>query len=73
MIKPKYEDAYSFSHGLAPVYENGLWGFINTDGEWAIKPEFSDARTLNDKGCGFVKTVENETWSLIKFVEFNYD
>jgi hypothetical protein len=72
VIKPKYEDAYSFCHGLAPAYENGLWGYINTDGRWAVEPQFKEARPLNSKGCGFVMEQDKDTYSLIKFIEFNY-
>ncbi len=72
VIKPEYEDAYSFSNGLAPVYSNGLWGFIDTNNRWAVEPLFIDARPLSPNGCGFVKQQDETDWDLIKFVEFNY-
>ncbi len=72
VIKPTYEDAFSFCNGLAPVYESGLWGYIDTNGRWAIEPIFTDATSLNSSGCGFVIESDETKWSLIKFVEFNY-
>ncbi|MCR5342273.1 MAG: WG repeat-containing protein [Butyrivibrio sp.] len=72
-IKPAYENACSFCHGLAPAYENGAWGFIDSNGKWAIKPIFAEAKTLNESGCGFVREEGKDTWSIIKFIEFNYD
>lgn len=36
MIDFEFEDAEKFSCGLAPVLIDGLWGFINEDGEVVI-------------------------------------
>ncbi|WP_408072012.1 WG repeat-containing protein [Butyrivibrio sp. JL13D10] len=72
IIKPKYEDAFSFANGLAPVKSGGSWGFINSDDKWAIEPTFVDAKALNSNGCGFVIEENSTEWNLIKFVEFNY-
>lgn len=38
-----YEDAYSFSDGLAAVEQGGLWGYINTDMELVIDFQFEYA------------------------------
>lgn len=72
VIKPKYEDAYSFCQGLAPVCEGGLWGFIGDNDRWAVEPMFTDARALNNSGCGFVKEQDELKWNMIKFVKNNY-
>ena len=42
VIPPRYSFAYCFSEGLAAVCEeeDGPFGFINTNGEWAIPPMF---------------------------------
>jgi hypothetical protein len=33
-----FEDLLPFNEGLAPAKENGKWGYVNTDGQWAINP-----------------------------------
>jgi len=33
VIEPKYEDAKTFSEGLAPVKYNGKWGYVNRKGD----------------------------------------
>ncbi len=35
-----YEKVFNFSDGLACVVKNNKYGFINRNGEWAIKPAF---------------------------------
>jgi hypothetical protein len=39
-----------FTAGLAPARSgaNGKWGYLNAKGEWAIKPEFENARGFED-------------------------
>ena len=52
VIPPRYSDAYRFSEGLAAVCEelDGPFGFIDTNGEWAIPPMFD---AVID--CGFTE------------------
>lgn len=38
-----FEDALPFSNGLAAVKNNGVWGYINTEGEYVIDPAFEEA------------------------------
>ncbi len=40
VIKPKFQDAWSFIRGSAIVKENGKYGMINKDGEFIIKPTY---------------------------------
>jgi hypothetical protein len=40
VIEPKYEDAYDFSEGLAPIKVDGKWGFINESGRTIVEPRF---------------------------------
>lgn len=51
-IKTQYENAKSFSNGLAGVCENGLWGFIDGNNNLVIKPQFTGVDYFNkDNGC----------------------
>lgn len=38
-----FDDALAFSGGLAAVKVNGVWGYIDTSGEFAIDPAFEEA------------------------------
>ena len=55
VIEPKYEDARSFSNGLAGVKDGKFWSFINEKNEKVITGEFSDVNYFNSKGNCFVK------------------
>lgn len=70
VIEPQYEDARSFSNGLAAVKKDGKWGFINTANEMVIEPQFKNAKDFNYYGCAFV--VKNESWELLKLYKYNY-
>ncbi|MCH5324388.1 MAG: WG repeat-containing protein [Eubacterium sp.] len=37
-----------FAMGLSPVSQNGLWGYINKQGEFEIQPAYSAALSFND-------------------------
>jgi hypothetical protein len=41
VISKKYEDAFSFSEGLAAVKQNGSWGYIDKNGNWVTQPKFT--------------------------------
>lgn len=47
-IAPQYEKAGVFSDGLAPVKQNGKWGYINTDNEVVIPFQFDAAGIFNE-------------------------
>jgi len=69
-IETKYEDACSFSEGLAAVKIGGKWGYIDKKGKWIIKPVYGDIDGMNyrekhkfseglacvrtRKGCGYM-------------------
>lgn len=48
VISDVYEDAKSFSEGLAAVKKDGKWGYINKKGEIVITPEYDTARSFKD-------------------------
>ncbi|MCD7755964.1 MAG: WG repeat-containing protein [Firmicutes bacterium] len=63
-IEPCYEDAKSFSDGVAAVCKDGLWGFINTDGVLVIDYYFYDVGYFSDGACA-VQAEEDGTWCVI--------
>lgn len=64
VIKPTYDNAKSFSNGLAAVCIDKKWGFINKNGEMVISPAFADAGYFNDKGKCMVSPGARE-WQLL--------
>lgn len=68
-IGPQYEDAQSFSLGLAPVLVDGIWGYINKDNKIVIAPEFESAQAFSNKGSAYVKN--EDKWSLILLCEYD--
>ena len=70
IIKPEYEEARSFSNGLAAVKKNGLWGFVDTENKMIIEPQFYGAKDFNSKGSVFV--YENNIWKLLNLYKYNY-
>jgi len=55
LLEPIFEDAKSFSNGLAAVKYNGLWGFINRGFVIAIEPQFEFAHYLTSSGSSIVR------------------
>ena len=47
-IKPKYDEAQSFSEGLAAVKKGSKWGYIDTKGEVVIPFEYDVAYVFNE-------------------------
>ena len=56
VIEPQYENAKSFSHGLAGVCVNGKWGFIDKTGTLVIDTLFDDVGYMSKNGVCPVKT-----------------
>jgi hypothetical protein len=44
VVKPKFDEAWRFSEGLAPVLINDKWGYVDEAGKLVMKPQFFDAR-----------------------------
>lgn len=55
IIKPKYDEAKSFSYGLAGVKTGNKWAFINIKGNVVINGDYSDVNYFNSSGNCFVK------------------
>ena len=48
-MEPKYEAARVFTDGLAAVKQDGLWGYINTEGQYVLPPQYEDAFLFSDQ------------------------
>lgn len=58
-IEGDWQEVYPFSQGLAAVKNRqGLWGFINTQGEQVVPCKFTDVDWRFTNGLCFVKTAE---------------
>lgn len=53
-IEPKFDEAKSFSNGLAAVKSGDKWGFINQSGELVIDYKYSDGGYFTNNGVCFV-------------------
>lgn len=54
VIEPKFDEAKSFSNGLAAVKLGDNWGFINERGELVIDYKYSDGGYFTNNGVCFV-------------------
>ena len=48
VINPQFDDAWSFSEGLARVEIGDKYGYINKAGEYVIKPQFDGAGSFSE-------------------------
>jgi hypothetical protein len=70
VIEPQYDDAKSFSIGLAAVSVDGMWGYINASGEYRLMPVFTDAKPFSTDGIAAVE--ENGIWNYIELYAYYY-
>jgi hypothetical protein len=40
LIRPQFDAAGHFHDGIAPVYQDGKWGFVDVRGNWMVRPQF---------------------------------
>lgn len=69
VIKAQYDNAKSFSLGLAPVMVDDMWGYINTSGELVIEAKYSDAKVFSKDGSAPVKNYD--IWSFIVLCRYD--
>lgn len=62
-VEPQFDEAGSFSYGLAPVRQGADWGYINETGTLVIDSQYTEARSFY-KGVAPVK--EGNTWTAIE-------
>lgn len=65
VIPAQYEQAKSFSNGLAAVFDGNKWGFINKNNELVIDFQFIQADYFNDAGFCMIQKESGE-WSLLE-------
>jgi hypothetical protein len=52
VVQPKYDDAWSFSEGLARVKLNGKYGFIDKTGKEIVTPKYDYALYFSEGLAG---------------------
>ena len=57
-----FQDALPFSEGYAAVRSNGLWGYVNTDGEYAVQPAYEQATSFVG---GYAAVYGGGMWQII--------
>ena len=68
IIAPAYDQARSFSGGVAAVCRDGLWGFIDEAGEVVVDFQFADAGSFSpDDGSCPVQQEENGPYEIIQW------
>lgn len=66
----QYEQAGSFSCGLAAICENGKWGYISSDGTLMLKHQFDACKPFSSNGIAAIK--EGDRWSYIQLYVYYY-
>lgn len=66
-IKLDFEEAYSFNEGLARVNKNGLFGYIDTTGEFVVPAVFYVATDFRETRAfvGVGENIQSIRWALI--------
>ena len=57
-----FDDVSICKEGLAAVYKDGKWGYINTKGEQIVECKFDDAYYFNE---GFARVKKDGKWGYI--------
>jgi len=65
IIEPRFQSAFSFSGGLAPVALEGKWGFIDPQGELIVPARFADVQAFSAREMRARVTVDGSTWTTI--------
>lgn len=69
IVEPEYEEAKSFSNGLAAIKKEDKWGFINEENQIVIEPQYTETRSFNSSFNCFVKV--EEKWNLLRLYSGN--
>jgi hypothetical protein len=63
-IPPKFDEARSFSDGLAQARLDDKWGYIDRSGDWIIKRKFDSEGPFVD-GLAYIEPVDGKGWGYI--------
>lgn len=63
-IEPHYQQARSFSCGLAAVFDGERWGFINRDDKLVIENQFLDVGYFTSKGVCPVSRMDEQFYMI---------
>lgn len=63
-IEPKFDEAMSFSNGLAAVRSGDKWGFINESGEVVIDYKYSEGGYFTNDGVCFVGLSDEQMYMI---------
>lgn len=67
----KFDEADSFSNGLAAVSIDGKWGYIDRNGDFALPCQFAGAEPVSPFGVCFVKETE-DSYTFLSFYKDNH-
>jgi len=72
VIDMQYDEARSFSHGLAAVKINGKWGFIDDQNIVQIPATFADVKYFTEEGTVYVTNISGDTenWELLSLYRY---
>ena len=59
VIDPQYDEAKSFSHGVAAICTGGKWGYINRDAQVIVEPQFLSCGYASETGICYVQDESN--------------
>jgi len=63
VVKPKFKNVHAFSEGIAGVYINSLWGYIDREGVLLVDPEYRAVHDFHE-GKAVVIDRKNESYIL---------
>lgn len=63
LIAPIYQAVDPFNNGLAWVRKDGHWGAINSDGEFAVLPQYDSVRAFTENG--YARVYLHRKWGVI--------
>ena len=68
IIEPLLDNPGKFNAGLLPVNDNGLYGYLDPDGEWAIEPQFMYATPFSEGVATIAMLDENRGGPAYSFI-----